>query len=298
MNNDIKVSIIIPTYNNEETIRRAVKSCQSQTYKDIEIIVVDNGSIDKTNKQVSDLAKEDDRIILVRLEKKGRSNARNYGLDTAKGKYIQFLDADDTLSIDKIEKSINFFIQNKKIDAYAMSAEYVKENKKRKYTPTIRYKDELLEHNVFPINSFVFKANKLRFDKTIEYDEDWLFWIELFYKEKFKWFIDEQVGCSVYITGENTMSDTAKMMYYEVLIRGMVKIKYNVKSFKIFLSDIKKVIITYLLFEQNKINNTQLNNIKKYFTIEDVIGKILFKIPFIHNKAKSKLLTISKNNEY
>lgn len=95
------VSVIIPTYNRERTIERAVESVLAQTWKSIELIVVDDGSVDRS---VEVLAKYGDRIRVIRQKNQGPSAARNTGIKAAKGEIIAFLDSDDSWLPDKIER--------------------------------------------------------------------------------------------------------------------------------------------------------------------------------------------------
>lgn len=87
------VSVVIPLYNKEKFIERALSSVLAQTYEPLEIIVVDDGSTDEGAKRVQKC--NDTKIVLIRQENKGPGAARNAGLSMAKGKYISFLDADD-----------------------------------------------------------------------------------------------------------------------------------------------------------------------------------------------------------
>lgn len=91
------VSIIVPVYNAAAFLRRCVQSIAGQTHRELEIILVDDGSSDATPELCIALAEEDSRIRYVRQENKGVSAARNTGLDLACGEYLQFVDADDTL---------------------------------------------------------------------------------------------------------------------------------------------------------------------------------------------------------
>lgn len=97
MKDDIKIyiSVIIPAYNSEKTIARCLKSVCEQKLKEIEIIVVDDGSTDKTSEIVSTFALLDHRIKYIKKKNGGVSSARNCALDVATGKYIAFLDSDD-----------------------------------------------------------------------------------------------------------------------------------------------------------------------------------------------------------
>lgn len=104
MNEGKKISIIIPTYNAENTINRAINSLLEQYYKNIEIIIIDDGSTDSTVNKVKLLQKNDNRIILICKENTGVSDTRNVGLKNASGDYIGFLDADDYVERDMYTK--------------------------------------------------------------------------------------------------------------------------------------------------------------------------------------------------
>ena len=95
-----KVSIIIPVYNGEKSITRCLDSVLAQDHKDIEVIVIDDGSKDGSFKVISEYAKKDKRIIPVHKENSGVSATRNVGLSMATGDYIQFIDVDDWLPFD------------------------------------------------------------------------------------------------------------------------------------------------------------------------------------------------------
>ena len=107
------VSIIIPTFNSEKFIAETIQSIQAQTYTNWEVIIVDDGSSDKTVSIVSKMAQLDPRIHLFQLEKNsGAGIARNLALNKANGRYIAFLDSDDLWKPTKLEKQIKFMTQN------------------------------------------------------------------------------------------------------------------------------------------------------------------------------------------
>lgn len=98
-----KVTIVIPVYNVESFLKQAVESAINQTYKNIEIILVDDGSKDNSGKMCDEFAKIDDRIKVIHKPNGGLSDARNAGLEVATGKYIMFLDSDDFYELDAVE---------------------------------------------------------------------------------------------------------------------------------------------------------------------------------------------------
>lgn len=91
----IKISIVIPIYSVEQYLRECVSSVQKQSYRNIEIILVDDGSSDKSPEICDDLAKRDRRIKVIHKTNGGLSDARNVGIQAATGNYIMFLDGDD-----------------------------------------------------------------------------------------------------------------------------------------------------------------------------------------------------------
>lgn len=105
------VSIIIPTYNRLHTLPRAIASVLAQSYTNIEVIVVDDGSTDGTDKYME--AVVDTRVKYVRLkENRGPAGARNHGVEIAKGEYVAFQDSDDEWIVDKLEKQMELLLKN------------------------------------------------------------------------------------------------------------------------------------------------------------------------------------------
>jgi glycosyltransferase involved in cell wall biosynthesis len=100
------VSVIIPTYNRADFIGHSIRSVLGQTYSNLELIVVDDGSTDHTESVVAEFS--DPRFRYVRQPNRGRSNARNSALSLAKGKYVTFLDSDDTYLPDKVQLQVNY----------------------------------------------------------------------------------------------------------------------------------------------------------------------------------------------
>jgi glycosyltransferase involved in cell wall biosynthesis len=112
------VSIVIPTKNRRELLRKTIASVVAQTYPNWEAIVVDDGSNDRTEEMVQSIASTDKRVRFVRRERKptGASTCRNTGLSSAKGEYVVFLDSDDLLAPSCLERRIEVMETNPKID--------------------------------------------------------------------------------------------------------------------------------------------------------------------------------------
>lgn len=101
--NKDKISLIVPCFNGEKTLKRCLDSVLAQTYPNFEVLIVDDGSTDGSAALAETYAQKDGRIRLFRKENGGVSTARNYGLDNAEGDYIEFIDCDDELLPDAFE---------------------------------------------------------------------------------------------------------------------------------------------------------------------------------------------------
>lgn len=130
-----KVSVIVPIYKVEPYLRRAVDSILHQTYHNLEIILVDDGSPDQCGKICDDYAKEDNRISVIHKENGGLSDARNAGLDAAGGEYIVFVDSDDFIAEDYIETLMRCL---KKYDADVAMCSYA-------VTDSVGYDDSIFK---------------------------------------------------------------------------------------------------------------------------------------------------------
>ena len=95
-----KISVIIPVYNAEKTLHRCIDSILAQTFSDFEVLLIDDGSKDKSGEICDEYARKDSRIKVCHKENGGVSSARNMGLDNAKGEWITFVDADDYIASD------------------------------------------------------------------------------------------------------------------------------------------------------------------------------------------------------
>ena len=137
------VSVIIPTYNRADKIEKSITSVINQTYKDIEIIVVDDGSTDSTEKVVKKI--NDTRINYVKQKNSGACIARNYGIELSKGEYIAFHDSDDVWHINKLEKQLKI-IETTGADLVCCKMLRIKKNNKKKTYPS-KLKEGFLNNN-------------------------------------------------------------------------------------------------------------------------------------------------------
>lgn len=104
------ISIIVPVYNVEKYLEECVDSIINQTYKNLEIILVDDGSTDNSGKICDEYKEKDNRIVVIHKKNGGLSSARNEGMKYAKGAYLQFVDSDDYMDNDMVEMLYNMII--------------------------------------------------------------------------------------------------------------------------------------------------------------------------------------------
>ena len=106
------ISIIVPVYNVEKYLNRCVDSIINQTYKNLEIILVDDGSTDNSGKICDEYQKKDSRIKVIHKTNGGMSSARNAGLDIATGNYIAFVDSDDYIALNMMATMRGYVVDN------------------------------------------------------------------------------------------------------------------------------------------------------------------------------------------
>lgn len=170
-----KVSVIIPTYNREKFIGEAIQSVLDQTFLDFEIIVVDDGSTDRTGDVVRAFASE--KIKYIYQPNRGRSNARNHALGRAKGRYIAFLDSDDLYLPGKLALQVVYMEEHPEIGMIYTSARCIGEDgapAKAKYDATAS--GWIYEHIAFfvpvTITLPTVMVRREVFDKVGAFDEE------------------------------------------------------------------------------------------------------------------------------
>ena len=106
-----KISIVVPVYNVQKYIRDCLESLVNQTFSDIEIIIVDDGSPDESYKVYGEFASKDSRIRIIKKENAGVSEARNTGISVANGEFLMFVDSDDWMELDGCETLYNAYLK-------------------------------------------------------------------------------------------------------------------------------------------------------------------------------------------
>ena len=185
MDNKPLVSVVIPAYNAEKLVGITLDSVINQTYKNLEIICVNDCSKDDTLSVLNDYAKKDNRIKVLTNEKNsGVATTRNNALKVATGEYIAFVDADDVWDLTKIEKQINFMQENNYKLTYT-SVQFIDMDggytgKKFIVPQSVSYK-QLLKQNVITLSSAVVSKDVME-NRDFHDDhlhEDFIMWLEI-----------------------------------------------------------------------------------------------------------------------
>ena len=200
------ISVIIPTYNREKTILRSVMSVLNQTYKNLELIVVDDCSTDNTIDILKKI-KDNRLIILKHYENRGQNAARNTGIIAAKGEFIAHHDSDDVWHLDKLEKQLSIFFTVETDILCCQTAVHDESNNTYMYNfPNLNYVStgyinyfSLLKYNCTTTQTLFGKSECFKetmFDSNQPRFTDWALSLDLV--RKYKLYFDSQVLVDVF----------------------------------------------------------------------------------------------------
>ncbi|MBR6778574.1 MAG: glycosyltransferase [Clostridia bacterium] len=296
------ISVIIPVYKVEEYIDKCIQSVVNQTYKNLEIILIDDGSPDNCPKICDQWAKKDGRIKVVHKPNGGVSSARNCGLDMATGDYVTFVDSDDFIELTMYEKLISSIIENNSdlalcgfcnvyengikevvveknlsvINASNIFDYYVLSNSHK--IDNIVYLDGIMAYTCRALYSKKIIKNN-RFEQEIKYCEDLLFNLNVIDKNTKISVVNEnlynyyqRVTSAVHNASEKTV--VAKFKYLEKVL-PILENKISDDSFKIFKFSIYKIIYLDLLKTGSK---TIYKKYIKELKSKKLINKICYKL--------------------
>ena len=186
MKNTPLVSVIIPTYNKAQFLKKALESILNQTYREVEVILINDGSTDNTAEIVKSF--NDPRIIYVWQGNKGPAVARNTGIKKAKGKYVAFLDSDDLWLKEKLEKQVEFMEKNPEVGLLGTACYEINDKGEVIGKKIFPIKNKILQKDLIKYNPFIQSSiitKREVFDKVGLYDEnfkeseDYEFWLRI-----------------------------------------------------------------------------------------------------------------------
>lgn len=246
LNMDVKISVIIPVYNVEKYLNRTLQSIVNQSFDSYEVILINDGSTDKSLSIINDFLDQFDYFYLVNQENSGQSHARNAGLKKANGEYIYFFDSDDLLSSDALEKMYRN-ITNQNLDILLFSGDSFSDNAS--------------------INSNAFSYSKTK-DLHKVSDGDTIF-LKLLENGEYT------PSPCLYITKKSVLIDN-NITFFENIIHEDILFTYNV-----LLSSNKAMIIDDILFHRRiRANSTMSSDnygekIKGLLTVFFEINKVI-----------------------
>ncbi len=289
-----QVSIIIPCYNQERYILDCLQSVKQQSFVDWECIIINDGSTDQSKELIESYIQNEPQFKLINGTNQGVSAARNTGFKSAKGKYLQFLDADDLILPDKIETHVKFLEKNPDIDiVYCRYKHLFQETGKTASYPFNNVSDKPLENFLFlwdrgvsipphaPLyRKAIWKEDYLPYpeDYNLRY-EDWVFWVRT-----------SLLNLSFYET-------TEPLVLYRIhganFCANTFQVAVNMLNAAKYIQGIIPEELGYIFWEktvQHVLNNYHSEKIQtenlKYFQVKILRNRFKFLKPLISNFKK------------
>lgn len=299
-----KVTVIIPVYNVQDYLEECLKSVLNQTYKNIEIILIDNSSTDNSGNICDQYAKLYNEIKVFHIDSKGVSNARNYGIKNATGEFLIFIDSDDFIEKNSIEKMIKD-IEDFQMCIYGywekfkncdIKHEITKLNKNIDYKKAISMSFERKYYGGYIWNKIfltkIVRDNNIQFENDIYMCEDLLFIIKYMTKcTKIKLLSD----CFYfYRIRKSSMVWNKNDVKFESIFKAYAKIYNILKIEKIPMENYNCALLINIFHHKKLFNNYKKNN-----NIKINYNKIYYKVLFskkILLKEKIKLIIIRRFN--
>ena len=300
---DILISVIIPAYNSENTIKPCLMSVINQKRYDVEIIVIDDGSIDDTKKIVEKICYKYDFVKYFYQSNGGVSSARNNGIKKSQGNIILFLDSDDELSKDSLNEMMNFY---EKYNSDCVAAEVVDNN------GTSKVKDVFKKEGTFKANTIEEIGNKM-FYTRMGSAVGKIFKKEII--EKYKIYFDEKIGLAEdfifvheYFTKCKSISKNGKAHYivhnrpislsksFSSNIDDVVYIQRKVlnETFKVY-PNYKQVFYQY---EMNIVVSGMVNTIKNMYLYSSTYNHVDRRKKIKEILDSEDIKTISKLSDF
>ena len=272
-----KISVILPVYNSEKYISESITSILNQSYQNFELIIVDDGSTDKSSLICENYAQQDNRIILIKNPHKGLTPSLNDALKISSGKFIARQDADDISLLTRLEKQLLWLLEDDKRVLCGTNSKILKENNTYKKNWSIKYKNssivkKLRYSNCFVHSSIMFikdKAKKVGFyDENLIYAQDYDLWWKLStigcvgnLKEKLLVLRDRKDSISRINSNEQTLDFIKSCTKYFSYRKGIVALNDNHEVF----------------FYEKNFSTKSTNTLLKFLYNDKLDNKVMFK---------------------
>ncbi|MBD0830554.1 glycosyltransferase family 2 protein [Aestuariibaculum sediminum] len=274
------ISVVIPLYNKEKYIKATLISVLNQTFNDFEVIIINDGSTDRSLEIVENI--KNNKIAIYTNKNQGLSFSRNYGIKKAKGKYVAFLDADDLWREDYLKTIFNLIVIHKKYNVFATNFGLLNPNyKPNLYTKTFDKKNVKIISDYFNMNkniltpsSIVINKNVFKnigyFNESVNYGEEYDFYIRCFSRYDLIYYSEFKVYYRINVPNQLTAPNKnfyKKLPDYEMLLKT-----YDCKHLKKFVDFAHYELVVLYKMERNKkmvnfyktkINTNNLNKIQR-----------------------------------
>lgn len=304
----IRFSIIIPCYNIEKYISKTLESVLKQTFQNFEIVLIDDGSKDNTGKILDDYSKKDKRIKVIHKINEGVSQARNVGIENAVGEYVYFLDGDDLIENNLLEKANEVF-KNNKVEIFSFGFNMIYENGeiKRKYSSE-KYNSQIIKSKEFlslffnkiigqNMCSFIVKReviqDKIFFTKGLERGEDLEFQIKMLLGNNSVYY--DKTPFFKYVSRDGSVVQSKVKLNIFNFLEVLENFRKEIKDEKL-KKDLEYFFVTYYFYilkemaikgYTKEVYQKAIQILKKY---EYILGTLQFE--FSKNYVKMKILKI------
>ena len=233
------VSVVVPVYNTAKYLERCITGLLNQSLKEIEIILVDDGSTDNSGSLCDLYAEKHDQICVIHKQNGGLSSARNAGMKRANGEYIGFVDSDDTVGEEMYSEMLSVIVESK--TDFVMTDYYRVRSDGTKYIKTLdinygRYDKRKIEKEIFP--QLIMKSN-LQYGPLLSvchclYRKSFLEKYNLFFDEEVKWSEDNLFSSKVGYYASSFYYLKGKAYYYYFQNQGTITTSYKEKAWKVY----------------------------------------------------------------
>lgn len=260
------ISILIPAYNAAQTLRDSIGSCFSQTYSNIEIIVLNNGSNDQTSEVIATIPKNDKLTIINEPINLGIAPARNILLRAAKGNYIAWLDADDTMMHDRLAMQMHYMYKHPETDilgTWITTDDYSLPKKKlplshHQITTCLWFKNCLIQPSILSKNFYV--EEQIFYDETYTNSvEDYEMWYRLKDKKKFA-NLDDYLT-DYHLTKGIELDLKKRFNHFEENLNRLWAKKWA--DLELNLLDIDKVLFQHFLYNNKLLKRRDVSSLSK-----------------------------------
>ncbi len=287
-----RISVIVPVYQVELYLSQCIESILKQTFTDFELILIDDGSTDKSGKICDEYAENDVRIHVIHQKNQGLSCARNAGINVAKGKYITFIDSDDMIACDYLKRLLDTIRKHNADISVCQAVDFINEKNLVNHNKTEEI-EEVLDSETACIRIY-------NGDKSISVIAcGKLFKIELFKELRFpegRLHEDQAIIPLVFYKAEQIVVINCNLYYYRVRMESITRRRFSIKRYD-DLWAIEKCIDFFKIHNEHQILEAALKNRELLIAVYAIYAKRdCVKVPYKYKIRIRSALRYLHNN--